>query len=332
MAELQPDGSVKLKDGRIIWADTPLTLVDFMELNCDPIFNCGVGIPSRGSSGGGFIASGGGGGSGARGFQGPSGDTGGSQGPQGWEGFQGPIGEQGEQGVQGVQGRQGPQGFQGVGTQGFQGPQGFQGWQGVQGAFGGPQGAQGPQGRQGWQGVLGTQGALGPSQVILYADQFDNPVNSNWIINGLAAAAADTMNPALSVRRFVFNAETGVGYSVPISLGTTTYTLTFISRAESAPPDVRTAGLKLYYRQIPDNIAVSPTWSGATDGSIVLTDIDIPANDNFQYDSQSIPYATFVPALVPGRTYQFELTRIDPSGGVELAADWDLYELRVIQT
>lgn len=332
MVEIKKDGGVLLKSGKTIYLDTPITLDDYRELNCDPVFNCGVmssftrgggGGGGGGPAGGGGGGGGGGGspgGSGTQGAQGPFGGSQGIQGPQGWEGFQGAQGFQGT----GVQGRQG--------TQGWQGSQGNQGWQGVQGAFGGPQGNQGAQGAQGAQGSLGFQGALGPSRAIFYADQLDNPVNSNWIVNALAAAAADTINPSLSVRRFDATTESGVGFSLPITVGTSNFTITFISRAEDTPAGDRTVGLKLYYRQIPDNVAVSPTWSGATDGSIILTDVTMPANTNFQYDSQTIPYATFAPALVPGRTYQFELTRIDPSGGTELIGDWDLYELTIIQT
>lgn len=167
----------------------------------------------------------------------------------------------------------------------------------------------------------------GPRTVVLYADQLDNPVNSNWIVNALAPAAADSLNVALPVRRFDDAAEEGVGFTVPIPSGTTTINFSFISRGQTAPAAARTVGLKLYYRQIPDNAVLSTTWAGANDGSKVLTDIDIPANTTFQYDAQAIALSAFSPALVAGRSYQFELTRINPTGGTELVGDWDLLEL-----
>lgn len=197
MVEFTEDGGIKVKPDRVVYLDSKLTLLDYIKLNCDPNFNCGVsaGFPARASSGvGGFTGGGGAGGSGTnRGGPGPTGTSGiqgpqapdgsdqGNQGNQGPEGAQGPRGIQGRQGPQGPQGVQGPQGWEGFqgaqgnqGSQGFFGLQGFQGvgeegLQGFQGAQGsqGNQGAQGVQGAQGWQGFqgAGTQGAQG-SQAI----------------------------------------------------------------------------------------------------------------------------------------------------------------------
>lgn len=188
MAELTPKGGLKLKDGRIIYLDTELTLADYLELNKDPLFNTSIlsGFPS--SSGGMGFDGGGGGGSGgpstpglngAQGSQGPAYGPQGVQGAQGgegfagrsgWQGSQGPQGTQGQQGAQGFfgfQGNQGNQGFTQVGPQGVQGLgqfglQGSQGWQGFEGTgVQGPQGAQGPQGWRGWQGPQGFQGNQG---------------------------------------------------------------------------------------------------------------------------------------------------------------------------
>ena len=164
---------------------------------------------------------------------------------------------------------------------------------------------------------------------VFYADQLDFPVNSNWIVNALAPAAADSLNAALIVRRFDDTVEEGAGFALPIPTGATSVKIGFISRGQTAPAAARTVGVKLYYRQIPDAAAVSTTWAGANDGSRVLTDIDIPATTDFQYDSQTMTLASFSPALVAGKTYQFELTRINPTAGTELVGDWDLLELSV---
>jgi hypothetical protein len=154
-------------------------------------------------------------------------------------------------------------------------------------------------------------------------------VTANWIVNALAPAAVDSLNSALLVRRFDDTAEEGIGFILPIPEGTTSITLGFKSRGQTAPGAAATVGAKLYFRHVPDNAAVSTTWAGAADGSRVLTDIDIPTNTNFQYDSQGMTLASFSPALVAGRTYQFELTRINPTAGTELTGDWNLLELNV---
>jgi len=39
--------------------------------------------------------------------------------------------------------------------------------------------------------------------------------------------------------------------------------------------------------------------------------------------------ASFSPALVAGRTYQFEFTRVAPGAGTNLVGDWGLLEISV---
>jgi len=140
MAELLKNGSVKMRNGRILWGRDTLQIIDLCELT-------DLLCPRPAPVAGGFQGFGGGGGRGERGFQGPAGTGGGGTGSQGSQGFQGFQGS--GSGSPGPQGNQGPQGFQGV-----QGPQGFQGLQGS--------GVQGPQGNQGNQGNQGFQGALNP--------------------------------------------------------------------------------------------------------------------------------------------------------------------------
>ena len=158
------------------------------------------------------------------------------------------------------------------------------------------------------------------------ADQLDNPVNANWAVNALAPAAADSVNAALVVRRFDDTTEEGAGFLLTVPPWATSVTLTLKSRAQTAPAATRTVGLKLYYRSIPDNAAIS-VWN-----SHVMTDISIPTNANFQYATDTDALAAFSPAITAGVLYQFELTRINPTAGTELVGDWDLVELGVLFT
>lgn len=164
MAQRLPDGSLKMADGRVIYADTLIQAQDLFELM--PIIAPAPAWPfvSGGGGGGGSGtpgARGADGAAGAPGAQGPQGTNPGVQGPQGLvgrQGNQGSIGS-GAQGAQGVIGAQGAQGI-GSGAQGNQGNQGIVGAQGLQGILG-AQGAQGNQGSVG-SGIQGAQGIQTP--------------------------------------------------------------------------------------------------------------------------------------------------------------------------
>lgn len=157
MATRQADGSIRLANGRVIYADTPIYGGDLHEVVAL------LAVPAWPFvSGGGGSRGGGGGAPGRDGAQGPEGPAGPFGGPQGFQGSGG-LGPQGGLGIQGALGLQGPsiQGPQGgQGLVGPQGPLGNQGAIGNQGNIGG-QGAQGNPGVQGPQGILGPQGAQG---------------------------------------------------------------------------------------------------------------------------------------------------------------------------
>lgn len=208
----------------------------------------------------------------------------------------------------------------GPGRRGPSGPSGPAGPPGPPGPAGppGPPGPPGPAGPQGFQGFQGFQGPSAAGTIRLWADQLDSPVNADWSVNALAPAVADSLNAALTVRRFDDTTEEGVGWLLRIPAGVTQITFGFHSRAQTAPPAARTVGLRVAYRQLPDNAAVG-AWNTHT-----LADIDIPANTNFQTDAQTILLVTFAPALVAGEFYQMELIRQNPAGGTELTGDWDL--------
>lgn len=144
MARMLPDGSILMADGRQIWGDDKVSVLDLKEISQLLVPGIKGGWP--------FVSGGGGGGNGSA--LAPAGN--GAQGPQGPQGpgigAQGVQGARGLTGVQGAQGAalQGPQGAQGATGTGAQGAQGTQGAQGAQGATGtGAQGAQGTTGAQG---------------------------------------------------------------------------------------------------------------------------------------------------------------------------------------
>ena len=156
-----------------------------------------------------------------------------------------------------------------------------------------------------------------------FADQLDNPVNADWIVNALAPAVADSNNNGLTVRAFDDTTEEGVGFILEIPAGATNLILKVKGRAETGPPAARTVGLKLYQRGIPDNAAVE-AWSAG----LALTDVDIPTTTElFQYDEQTITLASL--GIAAGEVTQFEFTRVNPAGGTELVGDWNLLELGV---
>lgn len=165
-------------------------------------------------------------------------------------------------------------------------------------------------------------GGSGIPEFQFFADQLDNPNNADWVVNALAPADADSNNNGLTVRLFDDTTEEGVGFEVRIPTGVTNIILDFVSRAETAPPAVRTVGPKLYNRGLPDNAAVE-AWSAG----LALTDIDIPVNEFFQVDSQTITLASL--GLTVGEVTQFELTRVTPGAGVNLVGDWALKLIHV---
>lgn len=148
----------------------------------------------------------------------------------------------------------------------------------------------------------------------------DNPNNADWAVNALAPANPDPANNALTIRAFDDTTEEGVGWILPVPSTATNMVIRFKSRGATAPAAVRTVGLKLYNRDIPDNAAITAWTAG-----LVLTDISIPANAFYQYDSQTIALATLT--IVAGETAQFELTRVNPAAGTELVGDWLLLEI-----
>lgn len=169
-------------------------------------------------------------------------------------------------------------------------------------------------------GTLPAQTAY--PQFQFFADQFEVPLNSDWTVNALAGSASDSNNAGLTVRLFDDTTSEGVGFTIRIPTGATNIIFKPISRAETAPGSAQTVALSVYEREIPNNSAPT-SWSSAYD----LTDIDIPTNEYFQYDSQTIALSTL--GLTAGSVHQFELVRDTADSGDTLSGDWALLMLGV---
>lgn len=151
---------------------------------------------------------------------------------------------------------------------------------------------------------------------------FDVPNNADWAVNALAPLDVDDANNAYSVMAFDDTIEEGVGFEVgAIPSGKTNIKISLRSKAKAAGGAARTVGLKMYFREMLDNGAIQ-SWS-----SYVLSDIDIPDNVLYQFDTQTVTLATF--GLTVGRKVQFEVTRVTPGAGTDLTGDWFLKDLVV---
>jgi len=170
--------------------------------------------------------------------------------------------------------------------------------------------------------TAGGGGGLTFPLKVFEADQLENPNNADWAVNSLAPAQADTNNNGITIRAFDDTTEEGVGFKVKIPATAANVIFRFFGRAETTDAGVRTVGLQIYEREIPDN-AVVTAWSAG----LQLTDIDIPVNEFFQYDEQTLTLAAL--GVIAGSWHQFELTRVAPSGGTNLVGDWDLLALEV---
>lgn len=245
----------------------------------------------------------------------------------GQTGSQGETGAQGEtgSGLQGETGIRGETGILGVGETGSQGETGIAGIQGDTGIQGeiGPQGNKGDtgiQGETGIQGVTGLDASGTTSRFVFQAADFDNPSNSDWVVNSLAPASADSNNAAVTVRRFDDTTEEGVGFMVTIPLSTQSLKFYFKSRAESSPGSTQSVVPRFYYRDLNNNEAVGSWVTGAD-----FNALSFPTNENWQYDDQTLTLGTL--GLTGGELVQFELIRDVGNGSDDLSGDWTLGEL-----
>lgn len=157
---------------------------------------------------------------------------------------------------------------------------------------------------------------------VYYPASLDNPVNSSWVINALAPMITDPTYGAFNVRQFNGTIEQGVGCYCTVPLGATSVTIRFKGRAQTAPGTAAVVQPRLYVKSIPDNASVG-TWGAAVE----LTNLTIPTNANFQYDSQTLLLSSI--GMSAGGLYQLELTRrvAGITGGTNLTGNWLLVEL-----
>lgn len=131
---------------------------------------------------------------------------------------------------------------------------------------------------------------------------------------------ADTDRPALRVLLFDDTTREGVGWQHVIPNGATSFVITIIGRAETAPAGARQIGTQLAVRQVPDNGAVAANFAQLNTG-----DFDIPTNEFFQYDTFAFTLAFF--GLTAGRLTQWQFMR-DGAAGTNLTGDYALVEVR----
>jgi hypothetical protein len=154
----------------------------------------------------------------------------------------------------------------------------------------------------------------------IFADQLEFPINSDWTVNVHAGGGVDSNNSAFYVRRFDDTTEEGIGFTVRLPSGITNIIIDIVSRAETAPGGSRTVGLKLYNRGLPNTV---DSWTAG----FTMDDIDIPDNEQWQYDSETIAISSL--SVSAGEIVQFEMTRVNPQAGTELSGDWTLLMLGI---
>lgn len=168
-------------------------------------------------------------------------------------------------------------------------------------------------------GIVGGEQRVFP----FTANDFNETNSADWAVgNSPAAVATDTNNSSLIVRRFDDTTEQGVGYWFSVPPTATGVSFNIISRAETAPAGAETVQLAIYLREIPNNSPVG-AWSAATD----FAPLDIPANENWQFDNETFTLAAL--GLTAGSTYEVEFTRQGLDGDDTLPGDWTLLGIRV---
>lgn len=146
--------------------------------------------------------------------------------------------------------------------------------------------------------------------------------SSDWAISMPATIEDDSNNNAFTIARFSGTVEQGVGFYVDIPEGSTQIKFTLISRAVTLPSTCVYCVPKLYFRRLEDN-AIPSSWT-----SQVMTKVELPGNVFYQRDEETLLLDAFDPDLVPGGSYQFELTRDYSNIEDDLIGDWNL--LRVL--
>jgi hypothetical protein len=155
------------------------------------------------------------------------------------------------------------------------------------------------------------------------ADNLLLPAGADWLFTTPAGGpVADTNNGALRVLLLDDTVTEGFGWQHVIPDGATSFTIDLIHRAETAPAGTRQVGTQLAVRQVPDNAIVQTPFAQINTG-----DLDLPANEFFQYDQFAFTLAFF--GLTAGELTQWQIGR-DSAAGTNLTGDWAVAEIRMM--
>jgi len=157
-----------------------------------------------------------------------------------------------------------------------------------------------------------------------FADQFDNPNNSDWAVNALATLEADSLNAGVKNRAFDDTTAEGVGMSIIIP--DTSTSLKFKIKCRRATgTSAQSAVLEIRARRLQDGAATA-SWTSA----VTLATIAMPTTTaNWKAQEVTIAHSAFSTALVAGGCYQFEVTRNPAAGGDDLVGDFLLNNIRL---
>jgi hypothetical protein len=154
---------------------------------------------------------------------------------------------------------------------------------------------------------------------VFYADQFDEPISSDWSVATNAPAMSDATYAAISVRAFSKSTEQGVGFMLSIPNNATAINLRLKGRAATAPSAAAAVQMRLHRRTITLNAAPS-AWT-----ITALNTVTIPTNAFYQSFVQTMSLTSL--GLSPNTLVQFELTRQGSASADTLSGDFDLVEM-----
>lgn len=149
---------------------------------------------------------------------------------------------------------------------------------------------------------------------------------ADWAVGGddFAPLVQDGVNTGVSHCLFDSTTEEGVGQYIDVpATGAGRMQWTTRVRALAGPAGAAVAKYRAYFRELPDNAAVT-AWGTAVD----LTDVDVPSGNVFyQVDVTDETLATW--GVTVGKRYQFEITRNAAHIDDDLVGDAGLEQLVV---
>jgi len=173
------------------------------------------------------------------------------------------------------------------------------------------------------EGVMRYAGEAIPLKIYdFFADQVEYTVGGNWNVNVGAPASADSNNDALTVRLFDDGTDEAIGFIVKVPEQAKFMRVVTHARRESGVT-LQNAVMVLHKRAIGDGTAVA-AWS-----TNALSDINLPANENFVYTETFSPGTLASWGLTAGEIYQMQLSRDANAGGDTLVGDLALLSVTI---